>query len=555
MEALKKKCGFALFWVFMLASSWSVFGQGSQNVILLSNWDNNALPDITGASYNDVWGYAANGREYAFIGVNAGVYVFDVTIPTSPVQIQFLAGGSNSSKWRDMKTYQNYMYAIADAGAGASLQIYDLTNLPVSVTKVYDSQTLFSTAHNLFVSESTGRMYVAGASTQPNGVLMLDISNPTNPTQLASYTLGAYTHDVYVHNDTLYAFLTNVGGVAAFDLSSLSYPYAMGDYNYYPNQGYTHSGWASADNKYLYFADETHGTSINILDISNPWSLTNVGSFKSALLAPTYVNSVPHNMHVRDTLLFVSYYQDGLQVWNISNPASPVKEGHYDTYINTDYSGLMGAWGVYAGLPSGNILVSDMVYGLFVLQMNTSLPLRIVDFEARAKQGLNELEWTVADEVGMDAYQVERSLDGSDFQNIGHVMAQGASQGNQSYVFQDFGVAPGRTYYRLRMQDAEGHESLSEIRVVDALFELELGLFPNPVQSSGELRLNMNLSGPANVMLSVTDMMGRAMHRDQLELHSGFQQHAIQIENWAQGTYCLKMEGSGISMVKQVVVQ
>ena len=40
----------------------------------------------------------------------------------------------------------------------------------------------------------------------------------------------------------------------------------------------------------------------------------------------------------------------------------------YDTYPDPDGRQFRGAWGVYPFLPSGNILVSDMQYGLFVFE-------------------------------------------------------------------------------------------------------------------------------------------------------------------------------------------
>ena len=39
----------------------------------------------------------------------------------------------------------------------------------------------------------------------------------------------------------------------------------------------------------------------------------------------------------------------------------------FDTYMPEDHDSYRGAWGVYPLLPSGNILVSDMQSGLFVL--------------------------------------------------------------------------------------------------------------------------------------------------------------------------------------------
>jgi hypothetical protein len=68
-----------------------------------------AISPITGiadyvppACYFDIWGYNANGREYAIIGVFDGTSFIDITDPTNPVEVGFVNGSITSH--RDMKT-------------------------------------------------------------------------------------------------------------------------------------------------------------------------------------------------------------------------------------------------------------------------------------------------------------------------------------------------------------------------------------------------------------------------------------------------------------------
>ena len=78
-------------------------------------------------------------------------------------------------------------------------------------------------------------------------------------------------------------------------------------------------------------------------------------------------NSMAHNLIIKDNYVYVSHYHDGLWIWDISNPSNPVVIGNYNTYLPDDHDSYRGAWGVYPLLPSGNILISDMQSGLFVL--------------------------------------------------------------------------------------------------------------------------------------------------------------------------------------------
>ena len=66
-------------------------------------------------------------------------------------------------------------------------------------------------------------------------------------------------------------------------------------------------------------------------------------------------------------LLYLGYYHDGLRIFDISAPSNPVQTWMYDTYLPNNHNSYKGAWGVYPYLPSGNIIVSDMQSGLFIL--------------------------------------------------------------------------------------------------------------------------------------------------------------------------------------------
>jgi hypothetical protein len=80
-----------------------------------------------------------------------------------------------------------------------------------------------------------------------------------------------------------------------------------------------------------------------------------------------------HNPIVKGDLVYVSYYMDGLWIYDISNPGNTTVAGYYDLYVGAgDTISSGGAWGVYPFLPSGNILVSDMGSGLFVFDASAA---------------------------------------------------------------------------------------------------------------------------------------------------------------------------------------
>ena len=361
---------FTAFFYLLLCFTSSTQAQGD-GMTLLSNWDIDTLPASgAGYQYNDIWGYSANGREYAILGSYAGTWFFDVTDPENVVTVDYEAGGFNASIWRDYKTYEHYCYGVADAGGTSSLQIFDLSTLPDSVHKIYDSDSFFVQAHNLFIDTSNAVLYACGTDNYGSGLVLLDISSPQDtPSLLGNFDLGHYSHDIYVRDDTIYCFAATTG-VKIYELTDSNNIEIISELLIYPDKGYNHSGWVSDDGSILVFCDETSDKMVKVTNISDITNPEVISLFKSTLLCPQ-TNSLAHNPFIRDSLVFVSYYHDGIQVFDISDPYYPRRIAYYDTEpTDTTYSGGSGAWGVYPYLPSGNILASDLKNGLFVLDFD-----------------------------------------------------------------------------------------------------------------------------------------------------------------------------------------
>lgn len=337
---------------------------------LLFNWRDTTLAPSAfyNNTYNEVWGFVQNGREYAVIGSTAGTHIFDVTDPINAYQADFVPGAFTGPYvvHRDYDSYNGYLYMVCDEG-NSTLQIADLRYLPDSVHVVYDSDALFMRSHNVFVDTATAKMYACSVTHTNNtyyGLEVFDLQDPINPQYLAHYNL--YAHDVYVQNDTVY--LSGSGdGFFILDFTNTANPVMIGSLTDYAafGQGYNHSGWITQDNNFFVFADENHGYPMKMVRIDDLSDIQVIATISSDIDP----NSIPHNQVIRGNYLYVSYYHDGLQVFDVSDPYNPFKVCQYKTYLPDDHDSYRGAWGVYPFLPSGHILVSDMQYGLFVLDV------------------------------------------------------------------------------------------------------------------------------------------------------------------------------------------
>ena len=340
---------------------------------LLSTWNGNDV-SRSGNFYNDCWGYVDGvGNEYAIIGSPQKIHFLNISTPTQPVLVNEFRGGS-TSLWRDIKTYSCYAYSVADEGA-EGLMIFDLSGLPnETIRKVYQKNDDFSRAHNIYIDVPMGRLYIIGSNTRNQGLIVYDLTeNPAAPKLLASVDLpGQYIHDAFVKNNIAYCS-HGFNGLYIYDFTNPANPQYKASLN---TGGYNHSNWLTEDEQYLIYAEEVPtGLPLRLVDLSGVEddNLQIVSTFSNSLLTTAQGTVTYHNPFVVDQYAIISSYEDGVTIFDLQSPTDPQRVAFYDTYVNSQYSGYNGCWGVYPFLPSGNIIASDGLNGLFILSTSLTL--------------------------------------------------------------------------------------------------------------------------------------------------------------------------------------
>ena len=214
---------------------------------------------------------------------------------------------------------------------------------------------LYPRQHNIFIDEANARLYAT------NGKI-LSLADPEQPTFLAQGDITG--HDIFVRDNIAFVNKGN-SGLKVIDFTDSGNPVILGTMTDYPNSGYNHSGWMSDDGSHYFLCDETGGAFVKTVDISDFTDMEVVDMYKADNDNPQHI---AHNALVRNNLLFVSYYTDGVQVFDVTDPTNVVRKYFYDTYPGINNSGFKGAWGVYPFLPSGRVLVSDLNTGLYLIE-------------------------------------------------------------------------------------------------------------------------------------------------------------------------------------------
>ncbi|TYA60083.1 choice-of-anchor B family protein [Formosa maritima] len=339
----------------------------------------------TGAEGNDSWGWTdpTTNKEYALVCSTQGTAFVDISDPTAPILLGKLASanpGNSGNVWRDVKTYNNYAFIVSEA-SGHGMQVFDLTRLRdvANAPETFTSDahfTGFGAAHNIVINETSGYAYIVGSNVNSGGPLFINIQNPTNPINEGSFP--GYSHDAQVvtYNgpDPDYAgqeilIGSNGSELVIADVTDKSNPTPISTVTY-NNIGYVHQGWFTENMEYFILGDETDELGFgnntrtivfDFADLDNPTLHMNYNGPTAA---------IDHNGYVKGNDYYLSNYSAGLRIIDISNISSNSMEeiGYFDTYPENNNTSFKGAWNVYPYFASGNIIVSDINRGLFIVR-------------------------------------------------------------------------------------------------------------------------------------------------------------------------------------------
>jgi choice-of-anchor B domain-containing protein len=379
---------------------WTESGGGSPSIsftsskVSLRSWIPLADFHASATDGNDCWGYTSgSGREYAFIGLNNGTGVAEVTDPANTTVVAHLPGVA--SIWRDIKTYQTFAYAVSEGGGG--IQVFDLAGIDSGTIVDFGNVTTGGgtlKTHNVAINETSARLYrIGGGGSPTEGLRIYSLANPSVPAFLGSYNTR-YCHDAQIVTwneapfagvEVAFCYGNNAsgGGSPGVDILNVSDPLNIAligsiDLSQPPifshAASYSHQGWLSEDRRYLYFDDEVdesatgNPTTTRILDIQDLANPLQVAIFTNTTSARD------HNLYVRGSKIFQANYRSGLRVLSAADPLNLSEIGFFDTYPPDDNPNYNGLWSVYPFFPSGTVIGSDIEKGLFVWTVNVAVP-------------------------------------------------------------------------------------------------------------------------------------------------------------------------------------
>ena len=378
-----------------------------------------------------------------------GVFIYNISNPDAPTLASWYNPGNN----------QQFLEAIVvgnrgyfGSGNGGGVHIVDLTN-PASpqLLGIVNSANgnAFNSIHEMVVF---GNLLIQNFNGFSNKILkVINISNPANPVFVRDINPSeiSWVHAMHIRGNRMFTSgwgnSSTRGRTEIYDITNIATqaPTLLGfieDSTSVTGGNSMHSSWSSEDGNYLYSCRETNNGNADLrtYDIRNPAQPLLVNRLGMNNLGLNAVS--PHNPVVMGNYLYVAWYQAGLQVFDISNPAAPTRVGQYDTspaafvedeatrsemnepwdmfcggdgnerFQNSLPTTYNGNWAVYPFLGQDKILLGDMKDGMFIVDataLNAPLKNNVSDFDSDGKTDFS----TYTPSSGL--WQIENSSDNS----------------------------------------------------------------------------------------------------------------------------------------------
>ncbi len=302
--------------------------------------------------------------------------------------------------------------------------------------------------------------------------------------------------------------------------------------------GLAPANYNAGSNNNLFYANASAGTANHLVyvegGIIGTLTLTNsqntLAQYKAFMATPDQAsetentNNVPFISTNPESMDFLKV--DPRFIFNANNKGMVIAE------INTDFEGEVRS-NTTPDMGADEYLTNGDAW---------PLPVSLINLSGSRQNSDILLTWTTATEQHNKGFEVERSTNGSSFTTVGFVetkAANGNSNQMLTYQFTDNKASGNAVYYRLAQVDLDGRKRLSNVIYLNGQPGITAtafnNLYPNPAKNMLTLVVESKSAEKATVM--ITDLNGRVMHNQQVQLTTGTNTVNVNVNRLAIGFY------------------
>lgn len=179
------------------------------------------------------------------------------------------------------------------------------------------------------------------------------------------------------------------------------------------------------------------------------------------------------------------------------------------------------------------------------------LPVKLQSFTATNKTNTIALDWKVEQESNITTYEVERSINSTDFTRVATVVAQNFA----NYTVIDNNPINGTLYYRLKINEQNGifnYSPIAKVKMNGKALTIN-AIYPSPAKEFVKLNINNNVT--TNATIDIVDFKGKTIVSQNATLMNGLTEKTFNITTLKAGMYMIRIIANGDVTIEKFIKQ
>ncbi len=251
------------------------------------------------------------------------------------------------------------------------------------------------------------------------------------------------------------------------------------------------------------------------------------------------------------------YDQNELQAPNLSFAGNLAASRYNST--SDEWSGTNLNWGTDNILQSrveNAVIPSNELFEVWTLiDYVTPLPVELLYFSAQCEETFVHLSWATSSEQNTMNFEVEKSINGNQWEVIAQLPAQGTTSQETNYSYRDYNPSQQTAYYRLVQTDFDGVSETFDIQSVEACGEENNAIWVFN-QLDGQYQLTINANNKERIAVNLFDMNGKQVRQTkEYTVVNGNNVFLFNDSSLSAGIYMLTVEGPNLHHTYKLIIQ
>jgi hypothetical protein len=180
----------------------------------------------------------------------------------------------------------------------------------------------------------------------------------------------------------------------------------------------------------------------------------------------------------------------------------------------------------------------------------TTLALQSLDLTGTGVAGAVDLQWQASGFADGTNYIIQRSVDGTNFTDIGQLTSAGAT----AFQYRDVSApAVSTVFYRIMAQQPDGSSAWSPVIAITLSSATGQTGIRSVAAEGGDLRALLHFAATGTYQLNIWSTDGKMLYRQVLQEQAGDPAEDISFGTHAHGVYILTLSGAGIRTSREFI--